>query len=63
MESWQTVIVGDPLCAPFPRKALQPSDIDKRIDPATDSAVNADQSFGGPAAGRGCVSSSHRSGR
>ncbi len=34
--SWQTVIVGDPLCAPFPRKALQPSDIDKGIDPATE---------------------------
>ena len=36
MESWQTVIVGDPLCAPFPRKALQPSDIDKGIDPTTE---------------------------
>jgi uncharacterized protein (TIGR03790 family) len=34
--SWQTVIVGDPLCAPFPRKTLQPSDIDKGIDPATE---------------------------
>ena len=34
--SWQTVIVGDPLCAPFRRKALQPSDIDKGIDPATE---------------------------
>jgi uncharacterized protein (TIGR03790 family) len=33
--SWQAVIVGDPLCAPFPRKALQPSDIDKGLDPAT----------------------------
>lgn len=31
--SWQTVVVGDPLCAPFPRKALQPSDIDKGLDP------------------------------
>lgn len=30
---------------------------------AIDSAVNADQSFGGPAAGRGCVPGSHRSGR
>jgi uncharacterized protein (TIGR03790 family) len=34
--SWQTVVVGDPLCAPFPRKTLQPSDIDKGIDPATE---------------------------
>ncbi len=34
--SWQTVVVGDPLCAPFPRKLLQPSDIDKGIDPATE---------------------------
>jgi uncharacterized protein (TIGR03790 family) len=33
--SWQTVVVGDPLCAPFPRNVLQPSDIDKGIDPAT----------------------------
>lgn len=34
--SWQTVVVGDPLCAPFPRKTLQPSDIDRGIDPATE---------------------------
>jgi uncharacterized protein (TIGR03790 family) len=34
--SWQTVVVGDPLCAPFPRNVLQPSDIDKGIDPATE---------------------------
>jgi uncharacterized protein (TIGR03790 family) len=34
--SWQTVVVGDPLCAPFPRKTLQPSDIDGGIDPATE---------------------------
>ena len=33
--SWQTVVVGDPLCAPFPRKVLQPSDIDKGLDPDT----------------------------
>ncbi len=33
---WQTVIVGDPLCAPFPRKTLLPSDIDKGIDQATE---------------------------
>ena len=34
--SWQTVVVGDPLCAPFPRKALASSDIDAGLDPDTD---------------------------
>jgi len=34
--SWHTVVVGDPLCAPFPRRALQPADIDKGIDPTTE---------------------------
>jgi uncharacterized protein (TIGR03790 family) len=34
--SWQTVVVGDPLCAPFPRKTLQPAEIDKGIDPSTE---------------------------
>jgi uncharacterized protein (TIGR03790 family) len=34
--SWQTVVIGDPLCAPFPRKALAPDDIDKGIDPETE---------------------------
>jgi uncharacterized protein (TIGR03790 family) len=34
--SWQTVVVGDPLCAPFPRRALQPSEIDTGIDPETE---------------------------
>ena len=34
--SWQTVVVGDPLCAPFPRKALPPSDIDAEIDKTTE---------------------------
>jgi uncharacterized protein (TIGR03790 family) len=34
--SWQSVIVGDPLCAPFPRKTLAAADIDKGIDPATE---------------------------
>lgn len=34
--SWQTVIVGDPLCAPFPRQWLSPSDIDKSVDAATE---------------------------
>jgi tetratricopeptide (TPR) repeat protein len=28
--------VGDPLCAPFPRKTLAPSDIDKGLDSATE---------------------------
>jgi Tfp pilus assembly protein PilF len=37
--SWQTVVVGDPLCAPFPRKPLQPSDIDKGMDTATELPV------------------------
>lgn len=32
---WQTVIVGDPLCAPFARAALQGPDIDPGLDPAT----------------------------
>lgn len=34
--SWQTVVIGDPLCAPFPRKALTRADIDGGIDPATE---------------------------
>jgi uncharacterized protein (TIGR03790 family) len=33
--SWQTMVVGDPLCAPFPRKVLQPSEIDAGVDPFT----------------------------
>ena len=33
--SWQTVVVGDPLCAPFPRKVLQPSEIDPGVDAFT----------------------------
>ncbi len=35
--SWQTVVVGDPLCTPFSRHALEPPDIDKGIDPATET--------------------------
>lgn len=31
--SWQTVVVGDPLVAPFPRKAVSRTDIDGGIDP------------------------------
>ena len=34
--SWQTVIIGDPLCAPFPRKELVPGEIAKGIDPETE---------------------------
>src|SRR6185503_673198 len=33
--SWQTVVIGDPLCAPFPRKALSRVDIDAGMDPET----------------------------
>jgi uncharacterized protein (TIGR03790 family) len=33
--SWQTIVVGDPLCAPFSRRALTSDDIAKGIDPAT----------------------------
>jgi len=32
--SWQTVVVGDPLCAPFPRKTVARGEIDKGLDPA-----------------------------
>jgi uncharacterized protein (TIGR03790 family) len=34
--SWQTVVIGDPLCAPFPRKALSRSDIDGGLDAELD---------------------------
>jgi uncharacterized protein (TIGR03790 family) len=34
--SWQTVVVGDPLCAPFTRKALSRADIDSGTDPELD---------------------------
>jgi uncharacterized protein (TIGR03790 family) len=34
--SWQTVVVGDPLCAPFPRRPLSRADLDSPIDPETD---------------------------
>jgi uncharacterized protein (TIGR03790 family) len=34
--SWQTVVVGDPLCAPFKVKALAPEEIDPGLDPATE---------------------------
>ena len=34
--SWQTVVIGDPLCTPFPRKPLTAADLSKGIDPATE---------------------------
>ncbi len=33
--SWRTVVVGDPLCAPFPRRAAPPTDISAGLDAAT----------------------------
>ena len=33
--SWQTVVIGDPLCAPFRRKVLTRTDLEDRIDPRT----------------------------
>ena len=33
--SWQTVVVGDPLCAPFSRKVLTRSDIEDTFDAST----------------------------
>ena len=34
--SWQTVVVGDPLCAPFRTTAVQAADLDPPIDPDTE---------------------------
>jgi len=34
--SWQTIVVGDPLCAPFRRRVLRQEDIDPGLDPATE---------------------------
>lgn len=34
--SWQTIVVGDPLCAPFRSKSLMPQEIDKGLDPDTE---------------------------
>jgi uncharacterized protein (TIGR03790 family) len=34
--SWQTVVVGDPLCAPFRTKHLAAEEIDKGLDPETE---------------------------
>jgi len=33
--SWQTIVIGDPLCAPFSRAVLTPSQIAKGLDPDT----------------------------
>lgn len=33
--SWQQLVIGDPLCAAFPRTTLAPSEIHKRLDPDT----------------------------
>jgi uncharacterized protein (TIGR03790 family) len=34
--SWQTIVVGDPLCRPFERRALEAAELDKGLDPATE---------------------------
>jgi len=34
--SWQTMVIGDPLCAPFRRKTLSADEIAKGIDPETE---------------------------
>ena len=34
--SWQTVVVGDPLCRPFQRPTLSRADIEDPLDPQTD---------------------------
>jgi uncharacterized protein (TIGR03790 family) len=34
--SWQTVVVGDPLCAPFRTRSLTSQEIDKGLDPDTE---------------------------
>ena len=34
--SWQTIVVGDPLCSPFSRRQLSRADIDAGLDPELD---------------------------
>jgi len=34
--SWQTVVIGDPLCAPFARPTLTRADIEDPVDPQTE---------------------------
>ncbi len=41
--SWQTIVVGDPLCAPFRTASLAPKEIDKGIDPETELPVDFGQ--------------------
>ena len=38
--SWQTIVIGDPLCAPFRRTSLSSKDIDKGMDPDTELPVD-----------------------
>lgn len=33
---WQTLVIGDPLCAPFPRQAVSSADLDPGLDSATE---------------------------
>ncbi len=37
--SWQTVVIGDPLCAPFRQDGVAPSDLDPGIDRETELPV------------------------
>lgn len=41
--SWQTVVVGDPLCAPFREKAPAPTDIDSGTDPISEMPLYLSQ--------------------
>ena len=34
--SWQSIVIGDPLTAPFPRAAVEPASIDPGLDAATE---------------------------
>ena len=34
--SWQTIVVGDPLCAPFAKKSLSRAEIEEGVDNSTD---------------------------
>jgi uncharacterized protein (TIGR03790 family) len=34
--SWQTVVIGDPLCAPFRKAPVSTTEVDSAIDPATE---------------------------
>ncbi len=38
--SWQTIVIGDPLCAPFRKTSLSTKEIDKGIDPETEFPVD-----------------------